>query len=193
MYAVGYAVATGALKLPGTEGLYVMSSVPYTLEPMICWANEKSTVMSEIYLRLICAAVYHSNGNNKEAIRHIDRALALALPDRFYGVLAEYCRTIGTLIEGRLEAIDENALREVKRLSKIYSENWSKLNSKITGKQIVSSLSVQNRQVARLAAFKPSDAEIARRTNMSVSGVKQAIRIIKEKSGLDRDEFAAIL
>ena len=92
-----------------------------------------------------------------------------------------------------MKLIDEDALGEVKRLSGIYSENWSKLSSKITGKQIVSSLSVQNRQVARLAAFKLSDAEIARRTNMSLSGVKQAIRIIKEKSGLERDEFAAIL
>ncbi len=193
LYAVGYSVATGSLKLDGTQGLYVMSSVPYTLEPMICWAKERKTVMSEIYLRLTCAAVYHSIGNDKEAIRHIDRALALALPDRFYGVLAEYCRTIGALIERRLKDIDENANNEVKRLSGVYSENWSKLSSKITGKQIVSSLSVQNRQVARLAAFKLSDAEIARRTNMSLSGVKQAIRIIKEKSGLERDEFAAIL
>ena len=193
LYAVGYSVATGSLKLQGAEGLYVMSSVPYTLEPLICWAKERKTVMSEIYLRLTCAAVYHSNGNDKEAIRHIDRALSLALPDRFYGVLAEYCRTLGTLIEARLKPIDENAYNEVKRLSGIYSENWSKLSSKITGKQIVSSLSVQNRQVARLAAFKLSDAEIARRTNMSLSGVKQAIRIIKEKSGLERDEFAAIL
>ena len=49
------------------------------------------------------------------------------------------------------------------------------------------------REVARLAAFKLSDAEIAERTHMSISGVKQAIKIIKEKSGLSRNEFAAIL
>jgi hypothetical protein len=42
LYAVAYSVATGVLKLPGAEGLYVMTSVPYTLEPMICWANEKN-------------------------------------------------------------------------------------------------------------------------------------------------------
>ena len=49
------------------------------------------------------------------------------------------------------------------------------------------------REVARLAAFKLSDAEIAARTHMSISGVKQAIRIIKERSGLERHDFAAIL
>ena len=35
LYAIAYSVATGTLKLPGAEGLYVMSSLPYTLEPLI--------------------------------------------------------------------------------------------------------------------------------------------------------------
>lgn len=193
LYTVAYAVATGTLKLTGAEGLYVMTSVPHTLEPLICWANEQGTVMSEIYLRLTCASLYHHCGNDKEATRHIDRALSLALPDKFYGVLAEYCRIIGDLIEMRMSPIDEEAWVEVNRLSKIYADGWTRLSSKITGRQIIAKLSQQNREVARLAAFKLSDVEIAERTNMSVSGVKQAIRIIKEKSGLSRSEFAAIL
>jgi DNA-binding CsgD family transcriptional regulator len=131
--------------------------------------------------------------NIPQAIRHIDRALALALPDKFYGLLAEYYRTLGPLLEMRLKAIDEAAWNEVNRLYKSYAENWSKLGSKVTGRQLVEKLSVQYREVARLAAFKLSDAEIAVRTNMSVSGVKQAIRIIKQKSGLERADFAAIL
>ena len=48
-------------------------------------------------------------------------------------------------------------------------------------------------EIARLAAFKLSDAEIASRMHMSLSGVQQAIRIIKQKSNLERNEFAAIL
>jgi len=89
--------------------------------------------------------------------------------------------------------VDEAAWNEVNRLFKIYVENWSTLNSRITGRQIIANLSRQNRDVARLAAFKLSDAEIAERMNMSISGVKQAIRIIKQKSGLNREDFAAIL
>lgn len=193
LYAVAYSVATGALKLPGAEGLYVMTSVPYTIEPMICWADEQSTVMSEIYLRMTCAAVYHNYGNDKEAERHIDRALELALPDKLYGTVAEYCRILYALIERRLAPLDKDAWNEVKRLHKIYNDGWTRLNGNIKGQQIIARLSDQNRVVARLAAFKLSDAEIAARTNMSLSGVKQAIKIIKEKSGLSRDEFAAIL
>ena len=136
---------------------------------------------------------YHFTKNDTQAIRHIDRALALALPDRFYGLLAEYCRTIGGLIEMRLRAIDEAAWDEVSRLFSIYIENWSKLGGKITGRQVIANLSKQQREVARLAAFKLSDAEIAERLHMSTSGVKQAIRTIKLKSSLEREDFAAIL
>ncbi|MBO7196565.1 MAG: hypothetical protein J6V80_04470 [Clostridia bacterium] len=193
LYAVGYAVATGVLKLDGAQGLYVMSSVPYTIEPMICWANEKNTVMSEIYLRLTCAAVYHSFGKDDQAIRHIDKALALALPDRLYGVLAEYCRTIGHLLERRLTEFDPEACAHVHNLYRVYNEGWSKLSSVVRGKMLVSTLSQKERAVAKLAAFGLSNQEIADKLYLSLSVVKQSIRIVSEKSGLPRSEFAAIL
>lgn len=193
LYAVGYAVATGAIKLEGAEGLYVMSSIPYTLEPMICWANEKGTVMSEIYLRLTCAAVYHSYGRDDQAIRHIDKALDLVLPDKLYGVLAEYCRTIGALLEKRLKEIDPEICTQVHKLYKVYNEGWSKLAGAIRGKMIVSTLSQKERAVAKLAAFGLTNQEIANKLYLSLSVVKQAVRIVSEKSGLSRSEFAAIL
>lgn len=170
-----------------------MGMLPFTIEPMISEAVADESLIAEIYLRLTCAVVYHSTGNDKAAIRHIDRAVALALPDRLYGLLAEYCRTIGTLLENRITAVDREAWVKVEALFKHYALGWTTLGSQITGRQIIAKLSEQNRKVARLAAFKLSDAEIAARTNMSLSGVKQAIKIIKEKSGLSRDEFAAIL
>ena len=193
LYAIAYSVATGSLKIAGAEGLYVRSSVPYTLEPMICWANEKNTVMSEIYLRLTCAAVYHNCGKDDEAARHIDKALSLALPDKFYGVLAEYCRALDTLMEKRLSRVDEEAWREVKKLYKAYNEGWSKLSGLVRGKTILTTLSEKEREVAKLAAFGMSNREIADHLNLSLPIVKQAIRIVSEKSGLPRGDFAAIL
>jgi len=193
LYAIAYSVATGVLKLPGAEGLYVMTSVPHTLEPLICWANEQSTVMSEIYLRLTCAAVYHNFGNDDEAIRHIDKALALALPDKFYGVLAEYCRALDSLMEKRLSIVDADAWNEVKKLYKAYNEGWSKLSGAVRGKNILTTLSQKEREVAKLAAFGMTNQAIAEKLHMSLPAVKQAIRIIMEKSGMPRNQFAAIL
>ena len=193
LYAIGSSLASGEIEMEDVSGLGLMKLIPATLEPMISQAKADETIIAEAYLRLTCAVIYHYGNNDKQAIRHIDRALEITLPDKLYGLLAEYCRTIGNLIEMRLRAVDEAAWHEVNRLFKIYVAGWAQLNSQITGRQIISKLSEQNRVVARLAAFKLSDAEIARRTNMSISGVKQAIKIIKEKSGLSRSEFAAIL
>lgn len=193
IYAAAHGLAAQTVELQGVTGLALMGLVPATVEPMISQAMADRTVIPEIYLRLTCAVTYHYTKNDQQAIRHIDRAIALALPDRFYGLLAEYSRTLGALLEQRIRLADEAAWQEVARLSKIYMENWAKLGGQITGRQVIANLTAQNRAVARLAAFKLSDAEIASRMNMSISGVKQAIRIIKQKSGLERDEFAAIL
>ena len=193
LYALGYAVAMGLVKVEGTQGLYIMSVISFSVEPMISWARANNSIMSEIYLRLTCAAIYHNCGKDADAIYHIDRAIALALPDRFYGVLAEYCRALDTLVEKRLSLIDEDAWKEVKKLYKIYNEGWSKLSGAVRGRTILTTLSEKEREVAKLAAFGMSNQEIANHLNLSLPIVKQAIRIVSEKSGLPRSEFAAIL
>jgi len=38
-----------------------------------------------------------------------------------------------------------------------------------------------------------SNSEIANKLHMSLSGVKQAVRVVSEKTGANRDEFAAFL
>ncbi len=193
LYAVGYAVATGALKIEGATGLYVMSSVPHVIEPMICWANERSTVMSEIYLRMTCASVYHNSGDDEAAARHIDRALELALPDKLYGTVAEYSRVLDTLVEKRLAPINPEAWEEVKKLNKIYNEGWSRLSGAIRGRNVITTLTPKQREVAKLAAFGMSNKEIADKLDMSAAGVKQALTAVTDKLGVGRDEFAAFL
>ena len=193
LYALGYAVAMGLVKVEGTQGLYIMSVISFSVEPLISWARANNTIMAEIYLRLTCAAIYHNCGKDEDAIYHIDKAIELALPDKFYGVLAEYCRALDSLMEKRLSLIDEGAWKEVKKLYKIYNEGWSKLSGAVRGKTILTTLSDKEREVAKLAAFGMGNQEIADHLHISLSVVKQAVRIVSEKSGLPRSEFAAIL
>ena len=96
-------------------------------------------------------------------------------------------------MEKRLSLIDEEAWRDVKALYKIYNEGWSKLSGAVRGKKILTTLSNKEREIAKLAAFKMSNQEIADHLNLTLPIVKQAIRIISEKSGLSRADFAAIL
>ena len=193
LYALGYAVAMGLVKVDGTQGLYIMSVISFSVEPMIAWARANNTVMSEIYLRLTCAAIYHNCGKEEDAIYHIDKAIELALPDKLYGVLAEYCRALNTLMEKRLSIMDADAWGEVKMLYKIYNEGWSKLSGTIRGKKILTTLSDKEREVAKLAAFGLSNQEIADNLHLSLSVVKQTVRIVSEKSGMSRSDFATIL
>ena len=193
LYALGYAVAMGLVKVDGTQGLYIMSVISFSVEPMIAWARANNTVMSEIYLRLTCAAIYHNCGKDEDAIYHIDKAIELALPDKLYGVLAEYCRALNTLMEKRLSIMDADAWGEVKKLYKIYNEGWSKLSGTIRGKKIPTTLSDKEREVAKLAAFGLSNQEIADNLHLSLSVVKQTVRIVSEKSGISRSDFATIL
>lgn len=193
LYAIAYAVATRQYDLQGMQGLSLMSVVPATIEPMISQAVADNSIIAEAYLRLTCAAVYHSCANKEQAVRHIDRAIALVIPDKLYGLLAEYCRVLGSLLEERILNVDENALKEVQTLYRMYNSGWSKLSGSVRGKNLATTLSRKEREVAKLAAFGLQNSEIAEKLHMSLSGVKQAIRIVSEKTGVGRDEFAAIL
>ena len=193
LYASAYAVATRQTELYGVKGLSFMSVLPLALEPMVSQAMADNSIMSEAYLRMICATVYYNAGNENQAIRHLDRAIALMLPDKMYGFLAEYCRTLGPLLQQRLMLVDPEAWKVIQRLYKVYNEGWSKLSGSIRGKNIITTLSPKEREVAKLAAFGMQNSEIAAKLHMSLAGVKQAIRIVSEKTGVSRDEFASYL
>ncbi len=193
LYAAGYAVATKQIELQGVQGLSLMSILPNTIEPMISQAMADNSIIAEIYLRMTCAAIYHNSNNDTQAIRHIDRAIALSLPDKLYGLLAEYCRVLYPLLESQLMRIDPEVWNKVQSLYKIYNEGWSKLSGSVRGKTIITTLSQREREVAKLATFGMQNSEIAEKLHMSLSGVKQAIRIVSEKTGVSRDGFAAFL
>lgn len=193
LYAVAYAVATRELAVDGLQGLSLMSTLPYTIEPMISQAMADDSLIAELYLRMTCAVIYRNVGNEAQAYRHIHRALTLALPDKLYGLLAEYCRTLGPLLQNALEQRAPEAWTEVKQLYKIYNDGWTHLSGTVRGKSLATTLSQREREVAKLAAFGMQNSEIAQKLNMSLSGVKQAIRIVSEKTGMSREEFAAVL
>jgi DNA-binding CsgD family transcriptional regulator len=193
LYTIGYGVATGEYLLEGVEGLSLMRLLPNTFEPMISQATIDRSLVSEICLRMSCAAAYHNSGDDAQAGHHIDRAIALALPDKLYGLLAEYCRVMDSLLEQRLSAIDADAWNEVKALYRTYNEGWSRLSGAVRGRTLATTLSVKEREVAKLAAFGMSNAQIAEKLHMSVSVVKQSIRVVSEKTGMSRREFAKVL
>lgn len=193
LYAVGYGLATKQIALQGMQGLSLLTMIPNTIEPMISQAVADNSVIAEIYLRMTCAAIYHNSGNNEQAIYHIDRAVALALPDKLFGLLAEYGRTLDSLLEQRISKVDVNAWNKVRNLYSTYMAGWTKLSGSVRGKNLATTLSPKEREVAKLAAFGFKNGQIASTLNMSLSAVKQAVTNVSNKTGMSREDFAAIL
>ena len=191
---VAYAVASKQYEIEGIKGLALMRMLPNTIEPMITQARVDRTVIPEIYLRLSCAVAYHNGGDDKHAIEHIDKAIALALPDRLYAVFMEYVRTLDRVLLDRIELIDPNAAAKIKELYKKYIVNWSKISGIVRNRTVAANLTVREREVAKLSAFGFTVREIAAKLYISESTVKQTIFNVIQKTGInDRSEFASIL
>ena len=193
LYAMAYALATKQVHFQGLQGLSLMTIIPNSIEPMIAQAVADNSIIAEIYLRMTCAAIYHNSGNDKQAIFHIDRAVKLALPDKLFGILAEYGRTLDSLLEKRISKIDEDAWLAVRDLYRIYFAGWTKLSGSVRGKKLATTLSLKEREVAKLAAFGFKNSQIAEKLNMSISAVKQAVTNVSNKTGMSRENFAAFL
>ena len=130
----------------------------------------------------------------EQATQHLDKAIALSLPDRLLGPLVEYRRQLGYLLDDRLALVDADALKEVKALHKQLNAGWTKLHNAVLEKSVSISLSQWEREVARLAAFGCSDAEIAAQLNLSKSTVKSIITMAKNKTGaIKRSELVAFI
>jgi len=194
LYVAGLAIATKQFELSGVEGLTLLKLLPNTIEPMISDAMATKTVVCEIYLRMMCAVAYHNIGEDDRATYHIDKAIKLALPDRLFGILVEHRKYLDNLLDERFLAIAPEFSEDFKALYKSFSAGWSALSGTIRNKKISTNLTFREREVAKLAAFGMSNTEIAASLHISLAAVKQTIRMVFQKSGVNsRDELITIL
>ena len=194
IYMSAFEVALRDNKIPDMQGLTMMKMMPRIIEPLISQAIVDKTIIPEIYLRMSCAVSYHNTGDNERAIAHIDRAVALALPDRLYGILSEYVRHFGGLLEERIEAVDPSAAERIREMSAVYSRSWARLASQIRNKHIASNLTPKEHEIAKLSAFGFSTKDIANLLCISESTVKQTIVRVINKTGIqEKDEIYSIL
>ena len=194
LYMAAFAVASKQFKLEGVEGLALMRIIPNTIEPLITQAVVDRTVIPEIFLRMSCAVAYHNSGQHEKAVKHIDRALELALPDRLYGLLAEYIRHFGGLLEERIALKDEEAVRRVSELYDEYRPGWARLSGIVRNKQIAVNLSQREHECAKLTAFGFKPKEIASMMYLSESTVRFTLAKIEDKTGIyDHNDFHTFL
>lgn len=194
LYMAAHAIATKQFKLEGVEGLAMMRMIPNTIEPLISQAVLDKTIIPEMFLRMSCAVAYYNSGQREKAIVHMDKAIALALPDQLYGFLTEYLRHFGDLLEERIALQNKDAVVAVKALYNIYSVGWVRLSSQVKEKYIAIHLDPKDRELAKLSAFGFTAREIASMLYLSESTVNHDITRIINKAGLlNKKELAFIL
>ena len=194
LYMAAFAIASHQSKLEGVEGLALMRIIPNTIEPLITQAVVDKTVIPEIFLRMSCAVAYHNAGLLDKAEMHIDKAIALALPDKLYGILVEYVRHFDGMLEKKIADVDPVAASIVKELYSRYSVGWSKLSGTVRNRYVAHNLAPREREVAKLTAFGFSSKEIAAMTHLSESTIKQTILRVIQKTGIkSKDEISNIL
>ena len=194
LYKTAFALASKQMQINDMAGLSFMKMIPYTIEPMISQAIVDQTVLPEAFLRLSCAVAYHNAGERDRAIAHLDKAIALTLPDGLYGVLTEYVRHFDGLLEERLDLVDKGATERVRELYRTYSVGWAKLSGSVRNRAIAANLTAREREVAKLAAFGYTTKDIATMLFISESTVKQTVLRVVQKTGVkDRTEFSTIL
>ena len=194
LYMSAFGIASKQIDYEGIQGLALMRLIPKTIEPMISQAVVDKTILPEIFLRLSCAVAYYNSGDREHAIVHMDKAIALALADRLYGVLVEYVRHFDGLLEERIALVDPSAVEIIKELYGVYSVGWSKLSGAVRNRNIAANLTAREREVAKLVTFGFTSKEIASMLYIAESTVKQTVLRVVQKTGVkDRSEFASIL
>lgn len=178
-------LASGQFSLEDVTGLGLMRSHPFIMEPMIAQAVVEKTVMVEIYLRLLCAITYHQTGDDTNAAFHLDRAINLCLADGFYGPLVEHRRQLGLFLDDRLVLIDPDSLKKVKTLHKQLHAGWTKLHNAVLERNVQESLTIREREVARLAAYGLTNAEIGRQLGLSSHTINSLLNTAKNKIGIE--------
>ncbi len=186
LFINAHRLAKGEISFKNVEGMGLMKTMPYFAEPMISQAHIEKTLIPEIYLRLIAATIYHDLGENSKAIEHVDKAIELCLPDKLYNILVEYRSGLDSLLDERLALVDDEALKRVKELYKRMRKGWIKLHNKLLEKNISETLTVREREVAKLAAFGLGNNEIAKQLNIEVSSVKSYIFSAMNRVGAEK-------
>lgn len=163
-----------------------MAMFPHVAEPLIAQSYKEGAIVSEAFMRLLCAIAYHDMGNDAMATYHVDAAIALVLPDKLYMVLAEYRRQLDFLIDQRLALVDPEAVNALKAINQQFIAGWTVLHNTKRNRVVSSELTTRERAVAKQAAFGLSNKEIARRLDISVNTVKQSLRTAMDKTGAEK-------
>ena len=187
-------LAANNMDFAGCKATDVMKTHPFLIESFISNSVGENSVKEQIHLRLLAAICYTHIGERNDACMHLDKAIELCKADGFYGILAEYHRSLGTILDEELDKVAPDIAQTVKKLSKTYNEGWTRVHNLVLERSVYAKLTSREREVARLAAFGLSNKEIAERFFLSEASVESIIKNAKDKTGaVSRSDLGAYI
>jgi len=147
-------------------------------------ADDGSLIL-ELYFALVTGCAYMAMGQREDAREMMRRAIALALPDRFYLVLGIFASAFDGMMEEAL-ANNREALEVIRRISSKYYVGINALRMKFAAEELPETLTRREQDVARLAANGLRNGEIAETLSVSESTVRAHLRSVFQKLDIDR-------
>lgn len=142
-------------------------------------------VSCEIYLEIQLAAAYSALGKRKQALERLAHGLDLAMPDRLFMPFVFHCDQVADL----LWELKNGKWGEHVNIMLDRSESYQKGKHLILREQFsqrtTHGLSDREMEIARLAAVRKTNLEIAQTLNLSENTVKASLRVIFQKLGLE--------
>ncbi len=182
------ALAKGEIELADIYGLGLCRIYPNIAEPLVTYTQRAGSIFAELCTRLLCADTYFLVGDRENTIRHLDAAIKLAVPDKLYGVLAEFRGLFNNLMDERLLLFDKDAAKTVEVLYRKMMLMWTKM----TDRSVSEVLTTREREIALLVSLGMSNNQIAKHLHISVNTVKSTVTAIMNKTGAEkRSEFGA--
>lgn len=186
IHKFGLSMIWGKAEMTDVQGLGFVRMCPYIIEPLIAQMGSSGSLLARICLHSFCANAYFNIDMKQAGISHLDNAIRLAVPDKLYGLLAEFRELFGTMLDERLKKADPEAAKAVRALHKKMYPDWYEM----INKSVVSKFSERQKEIGRLVSLGLTNKEIAKHLNVSYNTVKSTISAIMNKTGCEkRSEF----
>lgn len=151
-------------------------------EVFLARARAQCVLLPEIYLYALLAAAYHREGALLDAQKHLERSLALCLPDGLIVPLAELSPDVPAILRGMPREGDSAGLMEIAfRMER----GRDAIRREVFSGPRPYALTAREHEIALLAAQRKSNDEIARMTCLSLATVRTHLRLAYWKMGVD--------
>ena len=158
---------------------------------LVLCASYKTITISDIYLRIMCAAAGYSLGKVKKAKRNLLDAMQVTMPHGFVTPFSEMATAFGGLMEECLEQSFPNSYNTVITQWKQTFKNWIIFHNYFTSENITFILTLREYHIAQLVAQHIPYAKIAQQYCISVGRLKNIVMGIYSKLGVaNRDGLA---